>query len=446
MEQNSNGKTFLFLGVFFVAAGTLLNQWTIGYFRPNPRPIVELKNLVIIWTFQIISVGIGLIFVIFRNKLTEARLIKYYKNISAVVTTLIVGFVLMNVVLYSASVLRLSLSGANSKAQEKGISQKDIYPGFSDAQIAEILKESWSRSFLYEPFTMFKEGSYHGTYVNVDENGFRHVKDQEPWPPKKTNFNVFIFGNSTVFNYSVPDDETIASYIQEKLRAAAPEKKVAVYNFGRGFFYSSQERALYDKLLVAGYVPNVALFIDGQQEFGHPHDIPQFTQNLESFFNRVSSYLVIFDNLPVTDWVRSLMAARSNPQESTAAHYIPTKEELADVEDGLQRYLANKKLIEMSSLAFDVKPFFVWQPIAAYKYDKNFDPSVIVTDGPGAPLGYPRMAKYVTGHFMGNDFLYLADMQENVKRPIYVDGTHYSGEFSSEVASRIADFLKRNVF
>jgi hypothetical protein len=53
------------------------------------------------------------------------------------------------------------------------------------------------------------------------------------------------------------------------------------------------------------------------------------------------------------------------------------------------------------------------------------------------------MARYVTGHPMGADFLWLADEQLGVHRLLYVDKWHYNPDFSREIAGRLADFLNK---
>lgn len=441
MESNHGKKRFLFIGLFFVVAGILFNQWTIGFLRPIPRPIVQIENLFIIWTFQLISIIVGCLFIIYRFRLTEARLILWYKNISAVFVALLTGFVFMNLILYAVSTIRASFAGVDPMTQKYGISARSLYPDLNDAQYQLLMKETWSRPYSYESFTTFKESQYSGTYVNVDEYGFRHIKNQAAWPPLKTNFNIFVFGNSTTFNYSVPDDKTMASYIQEFLRQTNHKNNVSVYNFGRGFYYSSQERALYEKLLIAGYVPNISVFIDGQEEFepAYAGDNPQFTADIESLF-KGGSYAQIFKNLPVVDFWKSFIAAENKKTSQDTSELKKT-----EVEDSIQRYIVNKKLIEKASLLFGVKSFFVWQPVSAYKYDLGSEPFIPAVQR-GIPEGYTAMAEYSSTHTMGDNFLYLADTQLGIKKPLYVDNIHYSEEWSKEIASLIASFLENKIF
>ena len=159
---------------------------------------------------------------------------------------------------------------------------KKIYPELSEEDINDLLIETWSRPYIYEKFTLFKERPYKGRYVNVDKEGFRITKNQGPWPPKNENFNIFLFGGSTTFGYGLPDDQTIASYLQEFLSNRL-KQEVRVYNFGRGSYYSQQERILFEKLLFSGFIPDIAIFIDGFNDIYLIEGNPAFSKRFEQF-------------------------------------------------------------------------------------------------------------------------------------------------------------------
>ena len=53
------------------------------------------------------------------------------------------------------------------------VSLPTAYPGFTDSEIDNILRETWSRTHEYEPFTQHRERAFTGKYVNVDAHGFR---------------------------------------------------------------------------------------------------------------------------------------------------------------------------------------------------------------------------------------------------------------------------------
>jgi hypothetical protein len=56
-------------------------------------------------------------------------------------------------------------------------------------------------------------------------------------------------------------------------------------------------------------------------------------------------------------------------------------------------------------------------------------------------VGYPIMKDRMSGGKANQDFFWLADMQENLREPLYVDQVHYSPKFSRMLAERIADIL-----
>jgi hypothetical protein len=58
---------------------------------------------------------------------------------------------------------------------------------------------------------------------------------------------------------------TIASYIQQAAAQSAGDA-IRVYNFGRPGYTSTQEMLLYLWLLRSGFVPTIAVFIDGLNE------------------------------------------------------------------------------------------------------------------------------------------------------------------------------------
>ena len=52
--------------------------------------------------------------------------------------------------------------------------------------------------------------------------------------------------------------------------------------------------------------------------------------------------------------------------------------------------------------------------------------------------GYLRMADEFNKGRWGDNFLWLADLQENLREPLYVDAVHYSGHMSRIIAEIIS--------
>ena len=42
---------------------------------------------------------------------------------------------------------------------------------------------------------------------------------------------------------------------------------------------------------------------------------------------------------------------------------------------------------------------------------------------------------------LGDDFLWLADMQEGRTEPLYMDAVHYTAQFCEAIAVHISDFI-----
>lgn len=210
-----------------------------------------------------------------------------------------------------------------------------IYPDLRPHEIQDILEETWkARPFSYEPFTQFKEREFKGRFVNVDQNGFRVSKNQGVWPPDPDSYNVFLFGGSTTFGYGVPDDQTIASYLQDTLQTKM-HKEVRVYNFGRGFYYWFQERVLFERLLRSGYSPDMAIFIDGYNGsiFNTCDELfytPMLGKVLTSetrpdFFTKLMRKLsLVFNSMPVTTFAKiSILEITSrSPKKGAINGYV----------------------------------------------------------------------------------------------------------------------------
>lgn len=339
-------------------------------------------------------------------------------------------------------------------------SLQQVYPQLNGEAINSLLDETWSRPYIYENFTLFKERPYKGRYVNVDENGFRLTKNQGPWPPETKNLNIFLFGGSTTFGYGLPDNQTIASYLQEFL-ANRLKQEVRVYNFGRGSYYSQQERILFEKLLLSGFIPDLAIFIDGFNDIYQIEGNPAFSKRFEQFFverkqGKAPTDFKLIDRLPmmrIAEYIKhKLRASQDKPDNidmaNSAMNYNDNKKvadqniNKSDITKVIKRYIENKKITEAIAKAYAVKTVFVWQPISSYKYDLKYHlfASTALLDK-YLIEGYLSMEEFVENKSLGKNFLWLANIQENIQKPLYVDKVHYSAEMSEMVAVNIGNLL-----
>ena len=448
------------IGTFLIILGILTNRIFLEKFI-SPYAIVELNYRIPVILINLILIILGLFLIALKKEhFLPDKILNNYKFIAIIFFSVFLLFAFINVLMYGYQVIRDigfykdQIFFSYNKPLEK------IYPTLMGREVNLLLYETWSRPYVYEPYTQFKERPFKGKYVNVHKAGFRITKDQGPWPPDPQNLNIFLFGGSTVFNYGVPDNQTIASCLQEIISSKSPaigpastrrlgeagearqgrqkpKAKSYVYNFGRGNYFSSQEKILFQELLTSGFVPDLAIFIDGLNDFYYFDNEPLFTGRLKKFVDNKGKTLLV--DLPLVNIIKDIKKV-ADVQHDKGNERYNDKELLEKV---IKRYVVNKKLIESNALAFNVKTLFVWQPVPTYKYDLKYH----IFSGKGfgkflySKYGYAYMGDYVKKNNMGKNFLWLADSQENVKKPLYVDIDHYSAELSEDIAKRIYNFL-----
>jgi len=328
-----------------------------------------------------------------------------------------------------------------------------VYPGMSEPQLNDLLNETWNRPFIYEPFTGFTEAVHEGEYVNVAENGYRVGTDQGPWPPQKQQqLVIFLFGGSTTFSYGVPDNLALGSRLQDALRTTLG-RPVAVYNFGRGYYYSTQERILFEQLVSAGHVPDVAIFVDGINDFYHTQIDLSFKptglisgadeQGLGRLTGKIITSLAIAGFArAIRTWLRGLVSKPTADPVTLGKDQTPPDESKL-VMATIERYFRNKAMIEGVSAATGVRPVFVWQPVPLYKYDLKYH--LFAKDLYWPHLfsreGYPIMKDAVEER-KPKRLIWCADIQNEIREPLYVDPMHYSPKMIGMVADCIANGIE----
>lgn len=376
-------------------------------------------------------------------------LLDRYRSLAFVVGHTALLLVELNLVLSIVFLLKEAYVRHQQRSAVPEAALRAVYPGMAVPEIQALLSETRHRPLVYEPFTGFRERHSVGKYVNVNEAGFRASTGREPWPPDRSKFNVFLFGGSTTFGYGVADDQTLASFLGERLSAARLTKEPCVYNFGRAAYYSDHERILFERLLTEGTAPDLAIFIDGLNDT--LRDEPFFTQRLREIFDAFdhrSAYFLrgLFEELPMGRALAYLQRSASSPRLDRVVEAEPqtgrNQVEPGRVSKVVDRYLANKALIEAAAGPYGLSVAFVWQPLPVYKYDLAHHP--FWKEGyalPRAVAAYTRMAELAKERDMGAQFLWCADMQEHLKEPLYVDPIHYSGRMADRLAALIARLL-----
>lgn len=321
------------------------------------------------------------------------------------------------------------------------------YPGWKPEDLRALLIEADSVVLRYEPFIEAAEKPFTGKYVNVDPNGFRRVAGQGPWPPSPDHINVFLFGSSIAFGYGVPDDETIASRLQETLNRAPGAGRFRVYNFGRGFYDSTGERILFSQLLQQGRVPDIAVFLDGLTDGKWEGETgTQMTARLQRIMNDPlrgagAELWEYVKSLPISELFRRVrMRVMPAPRPEEGA--VSAQRSKVEPSAILSRWDANRRMIESAAREFGVTTLFVWQPVPDYRYDLRHHPFY----HPGRErVGhvYKAMEPKRAALEAGGNFLWLADLGEGRREALFCDAFHYTAAFSKDIAEPIAAWVLR---
>jgi hypothetical protein len=314
-----------------------------------------------------------------------------------------------------------------------------------DAQALDQLIAETRRTIAFAPYTDMTDPPSVGRFVNVDPVvGFRKSKNQAPWPPDARNSNVFVFGGSTTFGYGVADDYTIASYLQPLLPPTPPGRPARIYNFGHSGFYSTQERILFERLVVAGHRPDVAIFIDGLNDFAATQDEPMTANRLRYAF-RMSDEGPLWTGLravPLTTTVLHVgrLLGLTKPIEIDEPETPPAYDDTGYLASILARYRRSKRAIEGIGAAHGIRTVFVWQPVPTYKFPPGDAGKWVHAGGPGwAQHGYPLVAQTLATEPMGGEFIWCADLAADGDERFYVDVVHYAPVLAERVARCIAD-------
>ena len=88
----------------------------------------------------------------------------------------------------------------------------------------------------------------------------------------------------------------------------------------------------------------------------------------------------------------------------------------------------------------NITPLFVWQPIPVYKINKQFVLFPLgIEEHALSGVGYPLMQRYIQDMPPDPNFLWAADMQNDLKEYLYVDGVHYNERMCTLLAEFIGE-------
>jgi hypothetical protein len=334
----------------------------------------------------------------------------------------------------------------------------NAYGNLGAAYVSEVLDDFFELNRLgmqYQPWAQFSEPSFHGKHVMVetDSRGFprRRTVNQEN-SSKLPVVEVLALGGSTTFGYNVSDEHTWPSYLSEILNDLARQESLNVHvqveNYGRAFYYPSQETALLIDLLKSGHRPSVVIFLDGVN-WSEFRDVPAFHEQAKRQFFRLQFADKPGDDRPLIQrlgWIPMVRLAASinhrlfgTPQAVSPAQR-ETQENSQRLDHLVNLFQQNRSISAKVCEIYSVKCLFVLQPHPAGSYPVELYrrpvPEEFYAWRSRANEFYARMRT-------GRGYIYLGDLFKawGVKRKAVIDELHYSPPFHRFLAEQIAGHI-----
>jgi hypothetical protein len=112
---------------------------------------------------------------------------------------------------------------------------------------------------IYHDFIVWRRQKFDGRTVHIDQNGYRRHGSMSDTP---ADAEVWVFGGSTAWGTGVPDDGTIAAYLEKATG-------FRTFNLAETGYNAHQSLNLLMKLYVEGGRPEFVVFYDGVNEVEH---------------------------------------------------------------------------------------------------------------------------------------------------------------------------------
>jgi hypothetical protein len=239
--------------------------------------------------------------------------------------------------------------------------------------------------------------------------------------------------------------------LNERSRQDGLNIRIEVRNYGRGFYYPSQEIALLVDLLRSGHRPDLILFLDGLN-VGHLQDVPIFTARAERALDAVQHAKSDWSTLrslqlswlPAWRLAKWLGRAPDTAAEEEVAEEPspgqPRPEEIGQIAALLaRRFQENWKIARRVAALYGIDVLVLIQPNALANY-----PQELYRTLPSAR--FLRARQLATSLYdrlkRDKEAVYLGDLfEEWGQQKALVDRVHYSPRFNAFLAQRISSYI-----
>jgi lysophospholipase L1-like esterase len=327
---------------------------------------------------------------------------------------------------------------------------------------AEWAGEFWQEESLrrkkptvYVPFRVWGVTDWHSKYINNDP-GLRGAWRRTVAPANCDplhKVNLWTFGGSTMYGTTVPDWATIPSYLSRDLNTGS-RVCTQISNFGVEGYVTDQELILLTEQLKAGGHPDIVILYDGVNDSslawapsGTPNAHFQFGAVKSRVEGSLSGRLDFLQKSHALRLVREILA-RVRP---TGVFTSLVAKQRPNVVNTFYNYEGNLRLAHALSDAYNFKLYCFWQPLLVYGHkplvpfeQRMADRDVTATSAESAWfLTMIEVYREAEHHAAANDsFVFLADLFDSTREPLYVDEAHLGPRGNELVAQAIANYVR----
>jgi hypothetical protein len=304
--------------------------------------------------------------------------------------------------------------------------------------------------FLYAP------GPVATTHINfTDYYSSRLTPDSRPI--EEADIVIWTFGGSTMENTETTDEMTIANTIARVFNERAGPTHVK--NFGAGGFFSSYELIKFQKLLrevPENELPYIAIFYDGynDSQFGFQYGAGSLQKDLSQKIESIVEHRYI----PLWLYTSSrLLSQYSKLWQITGARLVDaTLFPLPDINtnsenlnQSIRIYTSNVRMIEAICDIYDIRCFFVLQPLIVTKNPLSELERQVLDQLEAHPRFSPEGTRFMRAFYQevinelaeNDHFIDASRIMDGRTQPDFYDVGHTSALSSPYIGERIADYL-----
>jgi hypothetical protein len=326
---------------------------------------------------------------------------------------------------------------------------RQVYADLSEANMIRLIVEHANNPAICDEVVGYRTQPANGRFFKVHKAGFRQTgsthEDFQPWPPDPEAYNVFVFGGSTTFGVNERNTGPIPVWLQTQLRQVTGMSNLYVYNFGNPSYSILEEQIRFEALVNEGFAPNLAIFIDGLNEFTRIQrvdELRRFSQLCQDTLAKLQNTLACDEDelcLPALRLYTNQVYLAEDSSADQETEVPPDDDEVTNRE-AVQHWIERKKSVQKFAQQNDIAVLFVIQPVPGYAYDLSrhlFASSIDdLLAGRRTYWGYPLWNEMFNAPDADwtDHVLNLSTLGQDNTEPIYVDRFHYTYWFMQEIA------------